>query len=208
VKDNPFVEILAQRGKEPPDTYQNPQETPILQPTPSPTTQEKQPSTAQKGGPPRTRAEVEERRRQVLQLYLIGLNAREIASQLNYPRRTISTDIQRLKQYLQTEFAEERKFIVNKTIAQLDEMWRQGWKIFHSPAATDQDPSFRKLAAMDRLLRTIQLRSSILGATPEPEALPEVADKERRFVEKLSKDEQAVLIRAIKRLESASPSSS
>jgi len=119
------------------------------------------------------------------------MNGDEIASQLKYPRRTIYSDLEHLKQLLKVEFHKERVFAFNRAVAQLDLMWREIWRIFYAPTLSDQDPSFRKMAAMDRMLKILRDRNALLELTPVVQ--PVYGDSTAGLVTPLRFEEQVSL---------------
>jgi hypothetical protein len=139
-----------------------------------------------KGRGHNTQADIERRRSKVLAFYLRGLDSHEIAEALKregpaVSRATVYRDIQALELWLKSEYQRDRQFLVNKALAELDQLWREAWLVFDRPAARNQDPSFRKLAAIDRLLRIQQMRNLVLDVvskgSPEQSVMSTFAEE-------------------------------
>jgi len=118
----------------------------------------------EKTGGKGSKVEIEARRLQVLRLYLRGMKGDEIAHELNCPRSTIYRDIDNLKQWPKVNFDEQRMIAVIEAGAKVDEIWRELWQTFYKPSIGNEDPSFRKMATIDRMLKVLHLRTYLLAA--------------------------------------------
>lgn len=200
VKNNPWTKILSERGKDSGQPTAIPPESPNQRQKPHATTQDqRQSATEKRGGPPRSKAVIIQRQKQVLELYLRGVDTEGIASELGYPQRTIFKDLAHLKEWLKIHFEKDRIATTNKALAQLDMLWRDLQQIYFSPIpAEGPDPAYRKVMAIDRMVKILQIRTSLTSTLPEP---PISASDEETDFSKLTEDDQIAIAKAIKRFE-------
>ena len=200
LKDNPWKDILKQRGKDSGHQVLTKPDSPTQRRKPQAAARDQLQSAAKKrGGPPRSKAVIAQRRKKVLELYLRGVDAEAIATQLTYPARTIYKDLEHLKEWLKIHFERDRVAITNKAMAQLDMLWRDLQQIYFSPIPLEgQDPAYRKVMTIDRMLRVLQLRTYLSGTSP---AQTGPASTGKFDTSKMNEDEQVNFARAIVKLE-------
>jgi len=167
LKDNPWKDILKKRGKDGGQPTRTVAKPPLAGTTHGQSAQATG-NNRQKRPGPHSRREIEARRRKVLQLYLRGINADEVSQATGFPLRTVYKDLVHLKNWLKIEFARERLYTVSQAVAELDEMWREAWSIFHKSAplrkdGSEVDVSGRKLAALDCIMTIQKNKCTLLG---------------------------------------------
>jgi hypothetical protein len=115
-------------------------------------------------GPKLSQAVIEQRRLEVLHYHMRGLTPDEILQNMKNPpsRRTLFYDLAYLKKWIKKGYAEERGYTLDRAMLELEELWRELWRIFHNPIV-DAAVAFQKLGAIDRLLRILQIKASLMG---------------------------------------------
>lgn len=116
------------------------------------------------------------RKSEVYSLAVRGLTATDIATQLECSKRTVERDFQKVKAELLVEAEAKKLRTLTTAMAELDELWREGWKIYQEEprvvAITKkgqkilEDPTYRRLTAIERLTKISQVKNRITGLLP------------------------------------------
>jgi predicted DNA-binding transcriptional regulator YafY len=148
-------------------------------------------------------ASIAQRQRMVCRYYLRGLGPAEIASRLGVSERTINRDVQQIELSFKQTIAVETLRTLRRAFAELAEFEHEVWAIFHRPTQSSDD-SFRKLAAMDRLLKVHEIKNRLAGLGPEPLEVKTIDWTERREMRsrlhELPQEERILLAKVIRRL--------
>ena len=107
---------------------------------------------------------IEQRRLEVLHYYMRGLTGDEIMASMKKPpsRATLFRDLAYLQRWIRKGYAKERGYTLDRAMLEIEELWRELWRIFHNPIV-DRQAAYQKLGALDRLMRLLQIKASLMG---------------------------------------------
>lgn len=148
----------------------------------------------------------------------------EVAQQVNVTRRTVESDFREVKANLLQVVQNEQLRTVKLALAELDEIWREAWILYHRPAREGENETLRKLQALDRLTRIAAEKNRLVflsgpvsedgegnmvkqfGHTPRPQdAVITINSRVRQqmdtVIESLTEAEQRALAKAIRKIE-------
>ena len=127
----------------------------------------------------KTKALAEARKRLELHYFLRGAGSREIAQSLRqHPQfqggvseRQVRRDIRTLETQLHELTTANQLYSLKRAFAELEEIWREGWLIFHKPPQQVEvqgklvtpDDRAVKLMALARLAEIIEMRGRLAG---------------------------------------------
>jgi len=159
----------------------------------------------------------QERHRRILALYVRQMTPPEMAAQLKVKPRTIYRDLEELRYWLRQQNDRNQLYCLGEALALAKEILREGWIIFHRPQTRDDngrilDDTFRKLWALDRIMKAEQILERLAGfgtsksIPPQPVIESMGEDEFASFIESLPEDEQIVLAKAIRHYESKAQS--
>lgn len=140
-----------------------------------------------------TQAAIERRRMEVLHYYIRGLNVDEMIQSMKSPpsRRTLYRDIAWLETWIKEEYAKQRAYTVARAMLEIDEMWRELWRIFHDPTAGTDERTTKRLSCLDRLMKLNQMKSVLFGLY-DVELKNQIDAIEREFRESKATIEAAI----------------
>jgi len=140
-----------------------------------------------------TQAAIQRRRMEVLHYYIRGLNADEIIQSMKNPpsRRTLYRDISWLETWIREEYAKERGYTVARAMLEIDEMWRELWRIYHDPTAGTDERTRKQLDCLDRLMKLNQMKSVLFGLY-DAEVTQALDALKKEFLESRARIEAAI----------------
>jgi hypothetical protein len=155
----------------------------------------------------------EERQRKILALHVRGMTTPEMAAQLKVKPRTIYRDLEELGHWLRQQNDRNQLYSLGEAFALAKEILREAWILYHRPPARDdngrtQDDTLRKLWALDRIMKATQVLERLAGfgasrsIPPQPAVKSNGENEVASLIESLPEDEQIVLAKAIRHLES------
>jgi hypothetical protein len=116
------------------------------------------------------------RRVQVYQLAVRGLSGSAIAASLKVTERTVFRDLYEVKAKLLAEVTAQNAFVMAWAKAELNELWAEGWRLYlQAPQVIGvvkkgkeikeirEDPTYRKLGSLQRLLQVASEKNRISG---------------------------------------------
>lgn len=88
-----------------------------------------------------------------------------------YSRATIFRDLEEVRPYVMQHFKAERDWLISKSLAELDEWLKIAWRCVdlagpRTKKGLEVDVSFRRLAALDRLMQLQARRNALAGIGP------------------------------------------
>ncbi|MGB9022614.1 MAG: LuxR C-terminal-related transcriptional regulator [Candidatus Bathyarchaeia archaeon] len=119
-----------------------------------------------------TKANQTRRQGQVLQLLIQGRTNQEMAKLLKVSERTIERDIEEVRMSFKRKVQRADLRPLQESLAEKNELWRQAWDLFNRPPREvisksgekmQEDDSFRKLYALDRLIKLSESKDRIAG---------------------------------------------
>jgi hypothetical protein len=148
----------------------------------------------------------------VLTYFMHGAKTGEIAKALHVTERTIQLDLAVLKPWIYAKVEAEQLHSLRRSFLQKEEIWREIWSMYHRPLQDGKESpdTSRKLKALELATKMSAELDRIAGIGQSKEAAVVVKQEvhvgqtaAENAVEKLSEEEQLVLAKVIRDIESS-----
>jgi hypothetical protein len=103
------------------------------------------------------------RQEQVYRLLLRGVTVDQTARLLQVSRRTIETDYREIQGALLEHIEASHLYSLRMAFAELDEIWRELWRLFDRPPTGEKDDSMVKIAILRDLFHITITRAKLCG---------------------------------------------
>jgi len=127
------------------------------------------------------------RRAAVYRLTVKGFSGSEIARTLQVTERTIRRDLESARKKLSAKVIAQNIRNLTKAMAELEELWTEAWRLYHKDPQVigvtktgkeiKEDPTYRRLGSLYRLLQISQEKNRITGLHG-PDTLQQIVNVE------------------------------